>query len=514
MSLQVNTNNEFYNTFTPFITSKTRSAEKTMNGKVPKKNFSPPYKFGKEFYNYITAGGLLAFPVLAILISQKNVFAAIRKSDLEMFHVFMNKENPANSLSFKIAKKKKSFLSGFWDFISPIKRTRESVSRKIKAKDNESFIASTFNGINDLFKRLKKGAAYRRYKYMADSFNTLEKSIETRLHVFEESSSKKLKIMFPAEILRPGVEEMPYVVDLSKTAAGKNRAKEARKIIAQIKKLLSENTTAYEKVVQKITFSCEDVFFNAEAALSSIFKHLRRNNLYTNEVHNLIKNIYNNLQGYRFAEKNDALKNLSAPLRRKAFLQKAQQYTNRLKTLIPASEKHVRAKIKKLDYTITQRAKPENMGLIEQLRDLLKCNDIIPKQVLKNKHSSLYKLYSPDDYFLLKKEMKDFVNALKFAHKTQKHLLKNDLSEIDRGGIFTKAVAVGTPAAFLGANIWNSKPGEEKAKSKRNFYSFIVGSAVMLASNYCTMNSQKRSIIYGILSAFLTSRIVERYIKN
>ena len=153
------------------------------------------------------------------------------------------------------------------------------------------------------------------------------------------------------------------------------------------------------------------------------------------------------------------------------------------------------------------------MGLIEQLRSLLKCSDIIPDFVKKGKNASLYKQYAPEDYLILKREIADFANSLKFAHKTQKHLLPSDLFEIDRGGIFTKALAVGAPATLLGVNIWNSKAGEEKVTSKRNFYSFLVGSAVMLASNYCSMNTQKRSIAYGIISSFLTSRLIERYVK-
>ena len=515
MPIQNEPQNKFYNTFTPFITPKTRSAEKTMKGRKERKEFQPPYKFRKELYGYLTAGGLLAFPVLAMAISQKNIFTALRKTDTEMFRLAMNSENGfIHKLSDKIAKAKKSFLSNFWGFIQPAKKYREKITNRLNNASNDNVFSSLFKGINNLFKSLKTSAGHRIYKRAANSFNTLEKSIEERLHIFEESASGKVKILFPKNLLREGAGDFPRIVDLSKTKSGKNRAQEARRIMAEIKQLLGSKNEAYEKILQKITFSCEDIYDKAESRLVSLFTSLKTNKQASSKTDNIIKEIYKNLKGYRFAEKAENMQNVPSYSRRRIFLRRATSKIKELKKAIPSANKQARAQLNELEHLLTERAKPENMGLLEQLRILLKCDDITPAMMKGGKHTSLFKLYSPDDYMLLKREIGDFAHNLKFANRTQKHLLPSDTHEIDRGGIFTKSLAVGLPAGLLGVNIGNSKAGEEKAKNNRNFYSFFVGSAVMLASNYCTMNSQKRSIIYGILAAFLTSRLAERYIKK
>ncbi len=515
MPVQLEPQNKFYSTFTPFITTKTKSAEKTMKGRKERKTFEPPYKFRKELYSYLTAGGLLAFPVLAMAISQKNIFTALRRTDTEMFRLAMNENGGIfQKLSNKIAHIKRGFLSRFWSLIQPIKKSREKAAYAMNVKSKDTISSNIFLGINNIFKNLKTAAGRRKYKRVANSFNLLEKSIEERLHIFEESANGKVKILFPKRLLRDGAEELPRTVDFSKTRTGKNRAQEARRIIAEIKQLLNSKDGAYEKVLQKITFSCEDVYDKAEARLVSVFASLKRNGQYSDKTDSIIKEIYKNITGYRFAEKTESMRNVPAYSRRRIYLRRAVSKIKALKKVIPETNKQAHSQLNTLEHLLKERAKPENMGLLEQLRILLKCDDITPPILKGGKHTSLFKMYSPEDYMLLKHEITNFARDLKFANKTCKHLIPNDIHEIDRGGIFTKSVAVGAPAALLGVNIWNSKAGEEKAKSKRNFYSFIVGSAVMLASNYCTMNSQKRSIAYGILSAFLTSRLAERYIKK
>ncbi|MCR4881260.1 MAG: hypothetical protein K6A44_04835 [bacterium] len=515
MAIQAEHNNRFYKTFTPFITEKTQTAEKTIDGKRSRREFHPPYKFSKEFYSYMTAGGLLAFPVLALAISQKNIFAAMKKADIEIFKSSMDTSKGFfQNLSYKIAIAKRSFLSQFWGFIKPTKIRREKFALNLKAQKDKTLFSSIYNGVNGIFKRFKRGAAQRRYKQLSLSFNELEKSIETRLKIFEESADGKVKILFPKSVLRQSAEEIPRTVDLSRTATGKNRAQEARKIMEKIKQLLNTENVSYEEILQKITFSCEDVFARGEAKLSALRLTLQKQGIDSAKTDELLRRIYENFVRYRFAEKTEGVLFLPANLRRATYLASIHGLINEMKGLIPKSQTVARTHISSLEHLVSNRAHPSNMGLLEQLRQLLKCNDIVPVFLQDGKHTSLYKQYAPEDYMLLKREITDFAHSLKFAHKTQKHLLPGDLFEIDRGGVFTKGLAVAAPATLLGINIWNSKPGEEKAKSKRNFYSFIVGSAVMLASNYCTMNSQKRSIAYGILSAFLTSRIAERYIKN
>ncbi len=514
MPVQVN-NNKFYNTFTPFIDEKTRSAEKTMVGRKQRKEFKPPYKFSKEFYNYLTAGGLLAFPVLAMAISQKNIFTAMKRTDTELFRLSMSENGGFfHGLSRKIALFKQNFFSRFLNFIQPLRKARENFTDKLNSPKNKNAASSLFQGINNIFKRFKTSAGHRKYTQLTEAFNSLEKTIEERLKLFEESASGKLKILFPKSLLKEGLEEIPRAVDVSKTKSGKNRAQEARRIMSEIKSLLGSKSKSYEQVLQRITFSCEDVFDKAESKLVSIYTALHKSSHSSANTDDIIKEIFKNLNGYRFAEKNEHMQNFPAWARRKKYISFALNQIKALKKEIPPQNRQVLSQISNLENLLSQKAKPENMGLLEKLRILLKCDDIKPDIIKGGKHSALFKLYSPEDYMLLKREITNFAQDLKFANKTQKHLLPKDIHEIDRGGVFAKALSVALPAGLLGVNIWNSKAGEEKAKSKRNFYSFIVGSAVMLASNYCTMNSQKRSIIYGILSAFLTSRLAERYIKK
>lgn len=149
MPVQIKQNNKFYNTFTPFITPKTRSAEKTIAGRKERKEFQPPYKFRKEFYGYLTAGGFLAFPILAMAISQKNIFTALRKTDTETFRLAMSDNNGMfHTLSVGIAKVKKGFLARFWDMIQPFKESREKLAGKLNKNSNENVVASLFISSN------------------------------------------------------------------------------------------------------------------------------------------------------------------------------------------------------------------------------------------------------------------------------------------------------------------------------------------------------------------------------
>ena len=505
--------NTFYNTFTPFIDKNTKSAEKTMKGRYLKRHKEPPYRLSKEFYNYLSAGGMLAFPILALAVSKRNIFAAMKKTDKEYFKLInRNSKGFIHKIYQKTAEFKKTFLEYFWGAIKPLKIQREKIAFHLKKDTNESLIARFYRFTNNIFKNLKDYAAQRQYLEVTTAFKKLEESIEPVLKVFEDSAHSKVKVVFPKHLLKVPAET-PQPVDMSKMLSGKLRSDEAKRIIKEIKRLLISDKGNFDDIVKKITFSCEDIFFKAESTLASLKKTVTQLGFNDEATDGLIKKAYQDLIRYRFAELVPSMKNATARELRMFHLNNINETLAALKNNIPRKQS-ISNHLETLRDLLTEKAAPESMGLLEELRDLLKCNDIAPKCLKDGVNSSLLKHYNPNNYLNLKKEIDDFARKLKFAQKTKKELLPNDMREIDRGGIFTKALAVGIPGTILGVKIYNSEPGENKAKSKRNFYSFLAGSLVIGLSNYCTMNSHKKSIIYGIIAAFLTSRLAERYIKK
>ena len=76
---------KFYQTFASFLTEKTTTAEKTMQGRdVMQKKTAPILP--REFYTTVATGGLLLIPMLAIGLSRQSVKSMAKQANqnLEM----------------------------------------------------------------------------------------------------------------------------------------------------------------------------------------------------------------------------------------------------------------------------------------------------------------------------------------------------------------------------------------------------------------------------------------------
>jgi len=506
-------NHQFYRNFTPFINAKTKTAEKTMNGRVYS-SYTPPYKLSKELYNYLSAGGLLILPVLALTISKKNIFSGLKKTNKEFFSLInSNSSGFWNNISKKIAILKYNCLTKFWSVVKPLRSVREKWSIKLNATENQSLVANSYRYINSLLKGTKTNAANKIYFKAQKSFMAMEDNLEPILKIIDASAKGKVRVVFPKSLLKNSPDEIPMIVKLNKTAKGKNRVKEIRKILDEIKKMLDTKNVNFDDILKKITFSCEDIFAKGEATLISMHKTLRAQGMSSSKTDRIIKSIYDNFNKYRFAEVASNSPNLSPEAVRKLYLHRIKKDIELLKPVIK-NNTILKTHVDTLEDLILKRASSNNMGLLEKLRFLLKCNDV-PNNVLKTGvKPSFLKQYKPDEYLRMKKLINDFARNIKSARMVQTELLPAAMQEIDRGSAFTQAIALAAPTALLGTNIYCSRAGESKEKNKRNFYSFLVGSLVMLGGFYVSMQQKSKLVVEGILAAFLTSRLYERYFQK
>jgi len=153
---------------------------------------------------------------------------------------------------------------------------------------------------------------------------------------------------------------------------------------------------------------------------------------------------------------------------------------------------------------------PDNMGLLEQIRMLLKCNDSKTDCVLTNTKAALFKHYQPDEYLKTKKMLNDFAKELKFAKERESNLLPTAFDEINRGKIFTHALSVAVPGSILLGNSITSSTTDTKNRNKRNLFSFLTGALVMVATHNLAVWSRTKSILWSVVGAFTTAKLYDR----
>ncbi len=495
-------NNNFYKTFTPFITPKTRTAEKTMHGK-DFVVYTPPSNITKTFYRYISAGGFLIVPILAILLSKKNLSSIMQKANLEHFRAINSEKNGfLGWFPEYFAKFKQNLCKKVMSVLQPYTRKKDLWTTKLNNKSNNSFVGKIFRKTNDFFISLKTKAAERKYKKLEKNFAALEKLLKEQFEIIKRSGTGEIKILFPKKLLKNPLDEMPQTVDLSKTASGLDRAKLAQEILDKIKNLM-KNSKNYGEIAEKITYSCEDIFKKAESKLVSLEKAINMQGMNNANIRRSIKEVYDELIKFRYAEYIPNNPNASTKSARKFYIDKTNKLFENLKSQISNPEK-IKLQLEGFEKAITECPK----GLIEELRDILKCNDIQSSYILQEKTPSLFKYYRPEEYIKVKRKINDFASELKSAEKIQNKLLPNAINSIEKGNVITNLLSIIIPSSFL---MLNHAKSTDKTKEKRNLISFMLGAITMIGTQYFSMCTRTSSILYGLGTAFITSKLFNKF---
>ena len=502
-------NNKIYNTFTPFVSQNTITAEKTISGEDVKSRAKIYHeKFSQSASKYLTPCALMILPILAITVSKTHLNRMLFNTDKEYFLAVNNemKGGFIKYLSQKCSIAKYYVINKLGEWIMPLKTRKDRLFLSITNSENKSFTAKIVQTINNYFRKNKIAAAQRRMAKVKKVLDKVSKNLENQLQIIDQSAEGKIKVLLPKEVLKTQSDNLPRVIDFSKTKDGKSRTEEIRKLINEIKTLLSEKNPSYEKTLQKITYSCDDVFDEGVESLIKIRKELENTKLLDPEQKSLIKQMYDNFVKYKYAEIIPGKNNLSSVDARKIHADNLKEIFEQLKPQLPDDECY-KTEIGLLEKLLTEKIAPENMGILEKIRMLLKCNDI-PDELLKEGNNvALFKQYQTNEYLKTKELLHNFAKELKIAAKTEKYILPNSLDEINRGKIFNHAIATVIPAGcVIGHEIGSNR---KTNKNKRNLFAFLAGALMMFSTHYFAICSRRNSVLYGLGATLLATKLFD-----
>jgi len=493
--------NRFYQTFTPFLTPKTPTAEKTMKGRdftVRKPHPALP----KEFYRTLTTGIILLIPMLAIGISRKSIKSMVKQSNLDYFRIsYREPDCLRTKVYLQIERLKTAIGKKLLSWLPLVTRTKDKVTTRLNDVNNTDLGARTFRGINAFFNDIKKQAANREYEKVLRSYQEMEKLVTRELDVIEQSANGKLKILFDNNLLKNPLDELPKAVDISKTATGQNRADEIRRLMNIVKQMIKDEKVNYSSIAPKITYSCEDIFFDAENALKNITVRLQDVNG-DKQAKDIIKNIYETLEKYRFAEIIPNSPSMTSKQVRKVHLDECFKLIEDLKT---ATKGQAAVEIKNFRQILKANTDETGMGAIERIRELLKCGDIHPEFLKDGMSPSILKHYRSADYIKTKQSINDFVRKLNFAERTQSKFLGKRMLETERGSVFPQMASLIVPGTILSINSGNNDQRKQDMKSIR--FSFLAGAGTMFVSRYVTMWKKTSSVLCGLFVALLAAHV-------
>ena len=188
--------NKFYRTFIPFISQKTLTAEKTMNGKVFITNKHPP-DIKKEIYKFFMTGTMLLFPLVAIGFSRKSIKSVVKQADLDYFRTLYS-EPPTfrRKLYLKVDEYKSVFGKKFLKFFSKQGHSKDNITSNLNKNSNNQASAVMYRNFNNIFKSSKSKAAKREYAKMLKEFDKMEKLVLKQVDIIENSSNGDIRILF------------------------------------------------------------------------------------------------------------------------------------------------------------------------------------------------------------------------------------------------------------------------------------------------------------------------------
>jgi len=512
MNNTIETQNCFYKTFTPFLSAETKTAEKTLNlennsqMKLAKNKINNP-----SAWKNMAAGGFILVPMLALLCSRTSLNKMKRGLHADYFNAVNNK--PPGGFLNETAKYlrvlKTGIVEGVTSLTKPFRDKKDKFFQKLNAPDNNTFSARMVKKINQFFIQRRLSILNKQNQKVRNLFVKLEKNLEKQLNIISASGEGKVKVLFPSSLRRNVADELPKVVDFSKTATGKDRAQEIRKLINEVKTILSKEKTLSPEILKRISYSSEDIYKEANSLLNSLFIDLRNNSPYYKLTRPKIKIFFDELTAYRYAELFTNSTDNTSVLRRSEYVKNMQIQLGFFKDNIPKGSS-ARVYVDKLDELITHASSIENAGLLEKIRLLLKCDDIKSEFVKSGVKPALFKYFQPDEYIHTKKLLNDFVKELNRLNKFQKQIVPLNLEEIANGKLYVHALATLLPAVAIGGRALNSSIESNKTKHKRNFYSFLVGSSTMLLAHNLFIIPKVKAIILGLLATWGTAKMYDK----
>lgn len=512
MNSTVNKHNYFYKTFSTFISPDTKTAEKTLkhknyNTSKPSANQNGDFSIWKD----MTVGGFLFIPIIVLLCSRSSLEKMKQALSKDYFNAVNNK-TPGGFLN-ETAKHFRVFKTYIVDTVTsmskPLRDKKDAFFQKLNAPENNTYTARIVKKINNFFIQRKVSTFNKKNQKVRKLFENLEKNLEKQIDVINASADGKVKVLFPASLRNSASDELPKVIDFSKTADGKNRANEIKKLLSEIKTLIGKEGNITPEIAKKISYSAEDIYKEANDTLISLFIDMRNKSNNYQLYRPTIKRIFEDFCDYRYAElfTNDI--NNTSLTRRQHYLKNILMKLKVFKTRVPEDScAHVH--LDKLEELVNHASKVDNAGLLEKIRFLLKCDDINSEFVKKGVKPSLFKYYQPDEYIRTKMIFNDFIKELKHLNRLQNKIVPLHTEEITNGKLYVHALATLVPALAIGGKAINSSNEVNKTKHKRNFYSFLVGSTTMLLAHNISVASNLRAIIYGALAALGTAKIYDK----
>lgn len=500
-------NNKFYNTFTPFITPQTPSAEKTMKGRdfVVRK---PPPDITREIRIFTATTSLLLIPMLAIGISRKSLKSAIKQAKLDYFRMAnFEPDSWRKTLCLKLEQTRKLVCESLFVFVRKAARSKDKVTCVLEKETNNEFEAKIFRGVNELWREAKIHSAHKEYAKVNETFALMQELVAKQIDIIEKSANGQIKIAFDKKLLKNPQNQIPYAIDLTKTADGQNRIEQIKQSMDKIKAYL-DSGSRYATIKHLISYNCDDIFFQAEDSLKNIFNVFQemKNN---SKPKKLIRKIYETLNKYRFAEITANEVGIPSKIIRQKHIENALKLIKELDTYKGVK---IQTEISSLQHILINKTQKPVMGEVEKIRSLLKCDDIHPDILRDDVFPSVLKHYRTDDYIKTKQGISDFAEKLNFAMNTQSKYLDKRLNEISRGRVFPHMLSVIVPTWLLARK--NEPKAKKREENKTVLFSFFLSSSAMIFTRYITMWKKTSSVCFGLFISLLAPHIYDKFFAN
>lgn len=501
-------NSKFYSTYQSFINKKTITAEKTINGKKYGEKKLPENIY-KNFINAISVGGLLLIPITFACTSKSYMLSKLHKIEKNIFKLSNCADgNWGQSLALKYNKCKYNILNKINDIFTPVISKKEDFYFNLNNSNNQNFLAKTYRKINGFFIGIKKTIVVKKENKIKKDFSHLKKILDKQINVLNDSANSKIKILLPEEIqINPS--SMPQTIDLSKTINGESRPEKLKQLMNELENILNKEKLSLADI-RKMSYSCEDIFNDAENILFYLQKKAK-DFKYVTDINNSIKSIYNYLEKYKFAEiTQDSIFENNVMIRQK-HIEAIKKEIEKIKAC-KIKDKLFEHQVLNLENLLTKNADAVNMGIIENIRMLLKCNDIKVENLKDGVQPALLKHYQTDKYLELKKHLNNLSNDIKECYKVKNKIVPKQINDIEKGGMSVNVLSTAIPASFLLYKCHNAK--DNNTNNKRNFLSFLVGSLTILGLNYGTIKPKSIIALYGLATTYLTAKFYDRFLKK
>ncbi|MDD3594035.1 MAG: hypothetical protein PHX18_05350 [Candidatus Gastranaerophilales bacterium] len=528
--------NKFYNTFPMFINEKSKTADRTIYAA----RFERPLVIKRQqkpesFITSATAGGALAVGLTGVCLKRSNMLKIYKSLDLSIARLNLADQN---DLFTKITKKVLTgtrFVTGkILSTTRTVNKHREYFFRNLNKHDNQTFLGRMTKQINGFFANQNIKVTEAKYQKLLKEFEDVEKVLNGRIEVIEASTKGKISILLPEKILKTSSEK-PVPVNLDLMPDGTSRAAKLREYTARAKVLLQElkdnfrgsDNSRLEQIQKRLTFippglkekasaiskNIEYNFENAQGILDRLSMIISKNNQNTG-TSKLLQEVSELLHKYRFDTITDSLTGNDVTSRAdymSALLKKLDNLDEATKGF--ASYKAIKGYIISLQKGIQEEIQHKKLGIMEEIRQLVKCKDIKLDNVQAGINPSLLKHYQTNEYLALKTQIDNFSRKLHKTIHQERYALPHRLRAIKSGDAVLDSAFLLAPGAYVtGKSMLSSK--KEDTKPHPRFLPYWLGAGVFFLTNTLKMVSMPVAIVSSLLTTLFTTKIQNRLTKN